>query len=161
MMKKLMALAVLALTFIACDYAEDAFDLKPDIEITWVNPVAYSILAGDTASVAVIEEIHFVPRNSVDSYLKEMYLEYYRTEDTLPFFGPTDPVAVYGKIEGLVNSACCDTFKLLGIPVPLTPAINNLGTNEAARVLIHFVAIDEYSENADTTTVWFGIWKMF
>jgi hypothetical protein len=90
-----------------------------------------------------------------------MYLEYYRTEDTLPFFGPTDPVAVYGKIEGLVNSACCDTFKLLNIPVPLTPAINNLGTNEAARVLIHFVAIDEYSDNADTTTVWFGIWKMY
>jgi hypothetical protein len=160
-MKKFMALAILALAFVACDYADDAFGLKPDIEITWINPVAWSTFTGDSLLNATIEEIHFVAQNSVDSYLREMYLEYYRTEDTVPFHGPTDPIAMYGKIEGIVDPASVDTFILLGIPVPLTPAINNLGANETARVLIHFVAIDEYSENADTTTIWFGIWKMF
>lgn len=160
-MKKLMALALLALTFIACDYAEDAFDLKPDIEITWINPVAWSTFGGDSLTNAMIEEIHFVAQNSVDSYLKEMYLEYYRTEDTVPYYGPTVPIAMYGKIEGLVNNLAIDTFMLLNIPVPLAPVNDSLEANESARVLLHFVAIDEYSENADTTTAWFGIWKMF
>lgn len=160
-MKKFMALAMLALAFIACDYAEDAFDLKPDIEITWINPVAWTTFIGDTVLTATIEEIHFVPRNSVDCYLREMYLEYYRTGDTLPFYGPTDPVALYGKIEGIVDPALIDTFILLNVPIPLLPAINNVGPDETARVLIHFVAIDEYQENADTTTIWFGIWRMF
>jgi hypothetical protein len=154
-----MALAMLALAFIACDYATDAFDLKPDIEITWMTPVAWTIEPDDT--VATIQEIHFVPRNSVDSYLKEMYLEYYHTGDTVPFYGPTQPIAMYGKIEGIVDPCCVDTFKLLTVPILLEPAVNNLGFNETAEVLLHFVAIDEYQENHDTTTVWFGLWKIF
>ena len=131
------------------------------IEITWINPVAWTTFTGDSLLNATIEEIHFVPRNSVDSYLREMYLEYYRTEDTLPFYGPTEPVAMYGKIEGIVDPAAIDTFILLNVPLPLLPVINTLGPDETAEVLIHFVATDEYQENADTTTVWFGIWKMF
>ena len=160
-MKILMAFIMLAFAFIACDYASDAFDLKPDIEITWVNPVAWSTYGGDTLANATIEEIHFVAQNSVDSYLKEMYLEYYRTGDTLPYFGPTEPVAMYGKIEGIVNPAAVDTFILLGIPIPLQPVNDSLEGNETAKVLLHFVAMDEYSENEDTATIWFGIWKMF
>jgi hypothetical protein len=160
-MKKFMALVILALAFIACDYADDAFSLKPDIEITWINPVAWNTYTGDTLLNATIDEMHFVPQNSVDSYLKEMYLEYFRSGDTVRFHGPTIPIAIYGKIEGIVDPALVDTFILLGIPIPLTPVLDNLGPNESARVLIHFVAIDEYSENADTTTIWFGIWKMF
>ena len=160
-MKKLMALAVLALSFVACDYAEDAFDLKPDIEITWLNPVAWTTYGGDSLANALIDEIHFVPQNSVDSYLKEMYLEYYRTGDTLPYFGPTEPIAIYGKIEGIVTPNAVDTFILLNVPIPLHPVNDSLEANETARVLLHFVAIDEYQENADTATIWFGIWKMF
>ncbi len=152
--------AVLALTFVACDYAEDAFDLKPDIEITWINPVAWTTGTGDSLANALIEEIHFVAQNSVDSYLKEMYLEYYRTGDTLPYYGPTEPVAMYGKIEGIVDPCCVDTFILLGIPIPLDPVNDSLEANATARVLLNFVAIDEYEENTDTTTIWFGIWKM-
>jgi hypothetical protein len=154
-----MALAMLALAFIACDYATDAFDLKPDIEITWINPVAWSIYPEDT--VATIQEIHFVAQNSIDSYLKEMYLEYYATGDTVPFYGPTDPIAMYGKIEGIVDPELVDTFMLLNIPIPLEPAKNYLAMNETAEVLMNFVVIDEYQENADTTTVWFGLWMTY
>lgn len=160
-MKILIAFTMLAFAFIACDYASDAFDLKPDIEVTWINPVAAQTFTGDTLLNANIEEIHLVAQNSIDSYLKEMYLEYYRPEDTVPFHGPTAPIAIYGKIEGIVDPAIVDTFILLNIPIPLGPAIDNLGADETAKVLIHFVAIDEYQENADTTTIWFGIWKMF
>ena len=39
-MKKFMILIVLAMIFVACDYASDSLALKPDIEITWVNPLA-------------------------------------------------------------------------------------------------------------------------
>jgi hypothetical protein len=161
MMKKFMALALLVVIFIACDYAKESLELKPDIEVTWINPVAWTTFSGDTAAYALIEEIHFVAQNSVDSYLKEMYLEYYRTGDTLPYFGPTEPVAMYGKIEGLVTPSAVDTFILLGVPIPLGPVNDSLEANETARVLLNFVAIDEYQENADTTTIWFGIWKMF
>ena len=158
-MKKFMALAMLVLAFIACDYAQDALDLRPDVEITWINPVAWSIYPEDT--VANIQEIHFVAENSIDSYLKEMYLEYYRPGESTPFYGPTNPIPMYGKIEGIVDPNIVDTFMLLNIPIPLEPAINALAMNETAEVLMNFVVIDEYQENVDTTTVWFGLWKTF
>ena len=125
-MKKLMIVLMLVLIFVACDYAKESLELKPDIEVTYLNPVAWSTYTGDNLLNATIEEIHFVARNSVDSYLKEYYLEYYRMNDTLPFFGPTSPLAIYGKINGIVNPAAVDTFILLGVPVPLHPVIDNL-----------------------------------
>jgi hypothetical protein len=159
MMKKFMALALLVVIFLACDYAKESLELKPDIEVTWINPVAWVTFPGDTIDAAMIEEIHFVARNSIDSYLKEFTLEYYH-DDTVLFFGPSDPIAIYGKIEGIVNPAIVDTFVLLGVPVPLGPARDYLGPNEAARVLLRFVAFDELFEETDTTDVWFGIWML-
>jgi len=160
-MKKFMILTLLLVIFMACDYAKESLELKPDIEVTYMDPVAWSTYTGDTLYSATIEEIHFVAENSVDSYLSEFYIEYYRIGDTLPYFGPTQPVAIYGKIEGIVNPAAVDTFILLGIPIPLHPVIDSVEANETARILLHFVAIDEYFEHSDTTTAWFGIWKMF
>jgi hypothetical protein len=160
-MKKLMTVMMLVLIFLACDYAKESLKLKPDIEVTYLNPVAWSTFTGDSLLNATIDEIHFVSENSLDSYLTEFYLEYYRMDDTLPFFGPTSPVAIYGKIPGIVNPAVVDTFILLGVPVPLLPVISNLEPNETARVLLHFVAVDEYFEKSDTATIWFGIWKMY
>jgi hypothetical protein len=157
-MKKFMALMLLVVIFMACDYAKESLELKPDIEVTWINPVARATFPGDTVP-CVIEEIHFVARNSIDSYLREFTLEYYH-DDTVLIFGPSDPIAIYGKIEGIVNPAIVDTFILLGVPVPLGPAQAQLGPNEAARVLLRFVAYDEIFEESDTTDVWFGIWML-
>lgn len=157
-MKKFIILILLAMIFVACDYASDSLALKPDIEITWIDPVAWYTAAGDTTYAATINEIHFVPENSLDSYLKEFTIEYYVDDTSLVY--TTAPVPVYGKIEGLVGQTCCDTFKLVGIAVPLDPARNHLSPNESAKALLRFVAIDEYFENTDTADVWFGIYML-
>ncbi|UCD06593.1 MAG: hypothetical protein JSV98_05005 [candidate division WOR-3 bacterium] len=157
-MKKFMILVVLVTIFVACDYAQDALELKPDIEVTWLNPVAWYTSQFDTTFAAQISEVHFVAENSIDSYLSEFFTEYY-TDDTTVVY-TTAPVPVYGKIEGKTSPTCCDTFILYNIWVPLAPAYQHLGPNESMRALIHFVAVDEYFENSDTAKVWFGIWML-
>jgi len=156
MMKKFMMLVVLVVIFVACDYAKDSLELKPDIEITWINPVACYITAGCTASAVEIAEIYFVAENSIDSYLKDLTIDYYTSEDSL--FYTTAPLPVYGKIEGRTSQTCCDTFILEHIWVPLSPVYPELGANESARALLRFTAVDEYFENTDTAEVWYGIY---
>ncbi|UCG31227.1 MAG: hypothetical protein JSV53_04930 [candidate division WOR-3 bacterium] len=158
MMKKFMILVVSVMIFMACDYATESLELKPDIEITWLDPVAWYIYPYDTTYSAQIAEIHFVAENSIDSYLSEFFIEYYTNADSLVF--TTAPVPVYGKIEGIVQAGCCDTFILYNIVVPLAPAYQYLGPNESMQTLLHFVAVDEYFENTDTAEVWFGIWML-
>jgi hypothetical protein len=158
MMKKFMILILLAMIFVACDYATDSLALKPDIEITWIDPVAWYTAAGDSTYAVVLNEIDFVAENSLDSYLKDYTIEYYVNDTSLVY--TTAPVPVYGKIEGRVNQTCCDTFKLMGVVVPLDPARDHLNANEAARAVLRFVAIDEYFENTDTADVWFGIYML-
>lgn len=155
-MKKFMILVVLVTIFVACDYAKDSLELKPDIEITWINPVACYIVPGCTASGTEIAEIHFVAENSLDSYLQELTINYYTNDDSLVF--TTAPLPVYGKIEGIVQAGCCDTFILEHIWVPLAPAYQYLGPNESMQALLRFVAVDEYFENTDTAEVWYGIY---
>lgn len=154
-MKKFMILVGLVVIFVACDYATDSLALKPDIEITWINPLAWPTFAGDSTIAAEIEEIHFVAENSLDSYLKDYTIEYYISDSLV--YGPTAPLAVYGKIRGIVEPGVVDTFKILKVPVPLAPARDRLGSGETAKALLRFVAIDEYFENTDTADVWFGI----
>jgi hypothetical protein len=159
MMKKFMALMLLVIIFIACDYAKESLELRPDIMITWINPVATATYPGDSIETAMIEEIHFVARNSIDSYLKEFTIAYYR-DDTVLYYGPSDPIPIYGMIPGIVSYPVVDTFKLLNIPIPLGPAQDSLEPNEAARVLLRFVAMDELFEETDTAEVWYGIWSI-
>jgi len=155
-MKKFMILILLAMIFVACDYATDSLKLKPDIEITWINPLTWPTWAGDSTYAATISEIHFVAENSLDSYLKDYTIEYYINDSLV--YGPTVPLAIYGKISGIVTQGVVDTFILLNVPVPLAPARDRLGPEETARAVLRFVAIDEYFENADTADVWFGIY---
>jgi hypothetical protein len=157
-MKKFMILLVLVMIFVACDYAKESLELKPDIEITWINPVAWYTRQGDSLYAAPIDEIYFVAENSIDSYLKEFTIDYYADDTTIFYSVP--PVPVYGKIKGIVQPSVVDTFILENIWVPLEPARNYLGPNEAARALLRFVAIDEIFENTDTAEVWFGIWMV-
>ena len=101
-MKKFLVLLPLIALFIACDYASEAVEVKPDIEIVWMNPLATTTYIGDPLTSWPIEEIHFVAENSVDCYLTKMVWEYYDNEDNL-FYGP-DEVALYAKIEGIVTT---------------------------------------------------------
>ncbi len=158
-MKKFLVLLVIAVLFVACDYAEDATKIKPDIEITWINPVAWYTFDGDTTATALIAEIHFVPENSVDCYIEKLVWEYYDENDNL-FFGP-DEMALYLKIDGKVEPTCCDTFILYGVQLPLAPVRNHLSNGQSARALLHFIAVEEYyGSRYDTATVWFGIHMM-
>lgn len=156
-MKKFSILILAVMIFLACDYASEALDLKPDIEITYMDPVAYSTYPGDPTTAVLISEIHFVPMNSLDSYLTEFTLTYYDNAGVL-FYGPTAPVAIYGKIPGIVQAGVVDTFVLVDIPVPLGPVQSHLTSNQSAKVVLSFVAVDEYFENSDTTEAWFGVY---
>jgi hypothetical protein len=160
MMKKfLVFLLVAAVVYIACDYAKEGTSLRPDVAITYMNPIGWYTSEYDTTPTADIEEIHFVAENSVDCFLEKLVWEYY-TEDSVIFFGP-DEIALYGHIEGLVDPASADTFILENIKLPLQPVRDNLETGEAARALLHFYIVDEYWGNRyDTVTVWFGIYMM-
>lgn len=157
-MKKFMILVVLVTIFVACDYAKDSLELKPDIEITWINPVACYITPGCTASVTEIAEIYFVAENSLDSYLKDFTIDYYTDDTTVVYTTP--PLPVYGKIKGIVQSGVVDTFILEHVNVPLSPAYSHLSANESMRALLRFVAVDEYFDNSDTAEVWYGIYMV-
>ena len=158
-MKKFLVLIPLIALFIACDYASEAVEVRPDIEITWVDPLATTTYDGDTLLTANIEEIHFIAENSVDCYLTKMIWEYYDTDDNL-FYGP-DEVALYAKIEGIVEPELVDTFILLNVPVPLDPVRDELDMGQSAKVLLRFVAVDEYTESEyDTCDAWFGVYMI-
>lgn len=158
-MKKFLVLLIAVVLFIACDYTKEGFELRPDVEITYMNPIAWYTSVIDTEIVATIDEIYFVAENSIDSYLDKMVWEYYDENDSI-FFGP-DEIALFGKIEGIVDPALVDTFILLTISLPLAPVRNHLSTGEAARALLHFIVVDEYwGDRYDTVTVWFGFYMM-
>ncbi len=158
-MKKFLALVVVAVLFVACDYATESAKLKPDLEITWMNPIGWYTALEDTTSTALIEEIHFVAENSVDCYVKKLVWEYYDEDDNV-FYGP-DEIALYLKIQGKTDPTCCDTAILYGVRLPLAPIRDHLSPGEAANALLHFIAVDEYyGERYDTVTVWFGIYMM-
>lgn len=158
-MKKFLVLLIAVVLFIACDYTKEGLELKPDVEITYMNPIAWYTGVLDTTPVATIAEIYFVAENSIDCYLEKLVWEYYDENDSI-FFGP-DEIALYGKIEGIVDPAAADTFILLNIQLPLAPVRNHLSAGEAAQALLHFIVVDEYwGDRYDTVTVWFGFYMM-
>jgi len=158
-MKKFMILMLLVMIFMACDYAEESLKYKPDIEVTYMNPIGYYTCPGDTVNLAVIEEIKFVATNSVDCYLREVIWEYVDAEGDTFYVG--EPFAFYAKIEGLTAQGQVDTTTIENLGLPLVPARNHLIANnlEAVNVQLHFIAESEYDpEEKDTCNAWFGIY---
>ncbi len=158
-MKKILALLVGVLLFIACDFAKESVKLKPDIEVAFVNPVAGIINGVDSV---VIEEIKIVSRNSVECTRDRMVWEYY-TIGGERFFGPFQ-VPIYMKIKGIVDPAEVDTSILENVPLPVDTVWNYLTNPDhlgyEAKALIHFIAFDDYKMgNADTATFWFGLFR--
>lgn len=157
-MKKFLVLLVGSVLFIACDFAEESTELGPDIELVYMNPVAWTTWETDTMHYATIEEIAFVARNSVDAHIEKMVWEYYDANDNL-YFG-TFETAIYLKIPGLVGGECeCDTVILLGVPLPLDTVRSYAYSQKIydARAEMRFIATDDYGlDEADTVEAWFG-----
>lgn len=157
-MKKFLVLLAVVGMFVACDYASEAVEMKPDIEVVWIDPVGASTYAFDTTTAIEIEEIKIIAENSVDCYLTTCVLEYYH-DDSL-FYGP-DELPMYAKINGIVENEIVDTTTIENIPVPLAPVIYNLEMGQSARVMLRFVAVGEYFDTEyDTADCWFGVYMI-
>ncbi len=156
-MKKILVLFGVIMLFAACDYATENVALAPDIEVVRMNPIGWYTSLGDTIPAAAIDTVAFVAENSVDCYLEKVVWEYYDESGNL-FFGP-DEMALYFKINGIVDPAAIDTFYLYNLSLPLSPVWNNIDPGYSARVLLRFIAVDEYyGDKYDTCTVWYGIY---
>ncbi len=156
-MRKILAITAVALLFVACDFAKESVELKPDIEITYVNPVADFVDDGGTSE---IQEIHFVAKNSVDCTVKQMLWEYY-TKDGTRFFGPFE-VPVYMKVKGIVEPVEVDTSVLENIPLPVDTVLIYLVNNNLyeAKAKIYFIAYDDYyGTRTDTAECQFGLYR--
>ncbi len=157
-MKKFLVLLGVVGIFVACDYASEAVETKPDIEVVWMDPIGASTSAFDTTTFIAIEEIRLVAENSVDCYITKCLLEYYH-EDTL-FYGP-DEFPLYAKINGIVDNEIVDTTTIENLPVPLAPVRYNLTMGQSARVMLRFIAVGEYFDTEyDTADCWFGVYMI-
>ncbi len=156
-MRKIFALLTVALLFVACDFAKESVELKPDIEVTFITPVAAPVDGGGTAD---IDEIHFVAKNSVDCTVKQMIWEYYAIDGTR-FLGPFQ-IPIYMKVKGIVDPAEVDTSVLMSVPLPVDTVLTyliNTNTYEA-QAKLYFVAYDDYNmAKADTAEFWFGLYR--
>lgn len=157
-MRKSLVLAFVGLAFIACDYATESVALKPDIEIVYLNPLGWYTGPGDTLFFARISETHFIPRNSMDSYLQSFSYEYWDENDNLCF--RSLPLALYAKIEGRTDTLHADTFILYNVSLPLDTIWTWCANNDvnSIKVNLFYVYTDEYFSNVDTCKAWWGIY---
>lgn len=156
-MRKIFAVLFLALLFVGCDMATDAAKLKPDIEVTWVNPVAACV---DSGGFATIKEIKIVARNSVDAQIEKMIWEYYDKNGN-QFLSPFE-IAMHLQVPGMLSPEEVDTVGLENVPLPIdTVLIYLLNTQQyEARAKIGLVAFDEYQmSTSDTAWFWFGLYR--
>ncbi|MEO0095269.1 MAG: hypothetical protein ABIL46_02185 [candidate division WOR-3 bacterium] len=157
MMRRILAIMAVVLLFVACDFARESVKLKPDIEITFINPVAAPV---DEGGIVSIDEIHFVAKNSVDCTVEKVLWEYY-TKDDVRFFGPFE-ISVYMKVKGIVDPAEVDTSILENVPLPVDTVLIYLVNNNLyeAKAKISFVAYDDYyGTRTDTAECQFGLYR--
>jgi len=156
-MRRIFSLLTVVLLFVACDFAKESVKLKPDIEVTYINPVAAPVDAGGTVE---IEKIDIVAKNSVDCTIERMIWEYYAIDGTR-FLGPFQ-IPIYVKIKGIVDPAKVDTSILENVPLPVDTVLTylvNTNTYEA-KAKLSFVAYDDYNMGrADTADFWFGLYR--
>lgn len=156
-MKRILVLLGVIVLFVACDYATEGVELKPDIEVVYMYPIGWYTFLGDSTPQADIETVDIVARNSVDCYLEKVTWEYYDENGNL-FFGP-DEMAIFSKITGIVDPCAVCTTTIKDLRLPLLPVWNNIDPGHSARVLLRFIAVDEYwGSRYDTCTVWYGIY---
>ena len=154
-MKKFLVLLAVVGIFVACDYASEAVETKPDIEVVYMNPIGSVTWIGDTLTAATIEEVKIIPRNSVDCYLVKLVYEYY-FNDSL-FYDPFE-IALFSKITGIVDECDACTTTIENVPVPLGPVRTHLQMGQSANVMLRWIAVGEYFDTEyDTSDAWFGV----
>ncbi|MCX7994423.1 MAG: hypothetical protein N3A65_01450 [candidate division WOR-3 bacterium] len=157
MMRKILAIMAAVMLFVACDFARESVELKPDIEVTFINPVAAPV---DGGGFAEIEEIKFVAKNSVDCTVKQVVWEYYAKDGTR-FFGPFE-IPIYVKVQGIVEPAEVDTSILENMPLPVDTVLIYLTSTNTyeAKAQISFIAYDDYyGTRTDTAQCQFGLYR--
>jgi hypothetical protein len=133
MMRKILVLSLFALMFIACNFATDAAKLKPDLEVTFINPLAATLYVADTVSgtSVSIESIEFEPFE----------------------------MAIYMKIPGIVYPDSITTYSILNIPLAADKVARHMLQNNllVTKTYIGLVSEDDYGMGkTDTAWVWFG-----
>ncbi len=158
-MKKFLALIAVVVLFVACDFFSESTKLRPDVQVTYVNPLAWATGPGDTTAFAIIEETHFVARNSVDAHMVKLIWAYYDVNDEL-FYGPFE-LPLYMLVHGLTGEedAEPDTAILYNVPLPLDTVrlySDSMKIYEMGAKLL-YIFEDEYGwDKLDTAETWFG-----
>jgi hypothetical protein len=161
-MKKFLVFGlVVAVLFIACDFASDSFEKSVDIEVVYMNPMAWVTSEVDTIHYALIEETGFIAMNSVDATIFKFVWEYYDANDVL-YFGPFE-TAIYLKVPGVLtrrgDESEQDTVYILNIPLPIDTVRSYAFKHGVydARCQLRFIARDDYEWGSeDTVTTDFG-----
>lgn len=158
-MKKFLVLVAIAVLFVACDFAKESTKLKPDVRITFMNPLAWATDYFDTTAYAIIEETHFLAGNSVDAHMVKLVWGYYDVNDEL-FYGPFE-LPLYLRIPGLTGDEdhAADTSILYNVPLPLDTVRSYAFGNEIYEIKAELLYIfeDDYEwEKQDTAETWFG-----
>ncbi|MEO0215686.1 MAG: hypothetical protein ABIL70_04950 [candidate division WOR-3 bacterium] len=161
-MKKIFALMACLFIFVACDFTKESVKVRPDIDITYIKPIAAYIDIDSLVRASIkIEEIHFVPRNSVDCVIDRMVLEYYSSDGKERFLGPIE-VPMYVKIKGIVDPEEVDTTVIEEIPLPVDTVVGYMLNKPAnnAKALLQFISYDDYGDGTcDTARCWFGFYR--
>lgn len=158
-MRKILVLTFIALLFVACNFAKNAAKFRPDIKVTWINPLGTYVNVGDT--LADITEVDFIPQNSVDAYLKGFIFTYYDGNGNV-IFGPSELFPLFAKVDGVVDPDSVNTTKILNLKIPSdTVAIYLYNTKlQSAKAKLDFVFTDQYEMGSiDTASTWFGFYR--
>ena len=160
-MKKFLAFGLLVVVFfVACDLASESIEKSADIELVYMNPMAWVTNELDTVHYGIIEHTGFISMNSVDATIFKFVWEYYDANDVL-FFGPFE-TAIYLKVPGRLTRGdeCeCDTVYVLNIPLPIDTVRSYAFRNDIydAYCTFRFIARDDYGwDSQDTVTADFG-----
>jgi hypothetical protein len=160
-MKKFFAFGLtVVVLFVACDLASESIEKKADIELVYMNPMAWVTSEFDTAHYGNIDETGFIAMNSVDATVFKFVWEYYDVNNVL-FFGPFE-TAIYLKVPGRLtrgDDVEYDTVYILNIPLPIDTVRSYAFRNEIydAYCRFRFIARDDYGwDSEDTVTADFG-----
>jgi len=158
-MRKILVLSFIALLFVACNFVKDAAKFKPDLEVTFITPLAATLYVADTVSGTEkeISSIDFKARNSVDCTVEKIIIDY-RDEDGSVFYGPFYQ-AIYMKVSGIVDPESVTVYSIANIPLAADKVAKHMLQNNllVTRAYIGLVSEDDYGMGrTDTAWAWFG-----
>ena len=159
-MRRILVLSLFAaMLFVGCNFAKNSVKLAPDVEITWIDPLGLYLPV--TPAEAMIAQVDFEPRNSIDAYLKGVVFTYTDANGGL-IYGPTEMLPLYAVVPGIVVPDTIPMVSVMNIFIPRTDSIyaelvaRNL---HGANAKVDFIFTDQYEMNTlDTASAWFGFY---